>query len=396
MRFCVVLIACLLSVGLEADVLIHVPEVTPRLFSIRAAISPAAETRRQESHPPLWTMPEHLTLNQQENLPTQSFLRMPAEFERQEAILIATRELADEYPDLFLDLVSAIIPRAKVALLLNGERDREFVAELFDRRFVQPKQVIALDVAHDTMWVRDYGPVFVEDADQNRIVVDADYLYLKRESDNDVPKGVANLLGTPIMQTRFELDGGNLLSNGHGLIISTTALMEQDSQVGQTEPEVCLLLERRFGADQVILLEPLEGEPSGHVDMFAMFISHNTAVVGSYDPTEDAPNARILDRNARRLRALTTPAGTPIKVIRIPMPPHKNGVWRTYTNAIFANGSLLVPHYDTAPDQVQKEAVAVLKKALPRWDIVPIDCSEIIGLGGALHCISTQIPAQWR
>jgi agmatine deiminase len=86
----------------------------------------------------------------------------------------------------------------------------------------------------------------------------------------------------------------------------------------------------------------------------------------------------------------------PIDVVRIPMPSHSDGNWRSYTNVIYANGVVLVPQYpDTNPD-LDKFALNVFREAMPDWKIIGIDCSKLIAKRGALHCVSRNIPSLGR
>ena len=41
------------------------------------------------------------------------------------------------------------------------------------------------------------------------------------------------------------------------------------------------------------------------------------------------------------------------------MPPHDDGRWRTYTNVVYANGTLLVPTYPGFCPELDAEALAV-------------------------------------
>ena len=318
-------------------------------------------------------------------------LRMPGEFERQEAILLAATELATEHPELFLNLVRAASPRATVAVMVRSSDEKSAVVSLLSESGMSKAKVIMLDVDHDTMWVRDYGPVFVEDELGDRWVVDAGYVYCDRERDDRVPGGVAPQFGASVISSTLELDGGNILGNGHGLVVTTTAVLEPESRETQDENVVRKTFEKVLGATQVVILDPLKGESSGHVDMFAMFTAPDIVLIGYYDRREDPENAEILDRNAEKLSGIPTPAG-PLRVRRIPMPAHDDGVWRTYTNSIFVNGALLMPDYEDVPRHLRESAINVLKHALPRWEIVPINVAGIIEAGGALHCIAMQIP----
>ena len=98
----------------------------------------------------------------------------------------------------------------------------------------------------------------------------------------------------------------------------------------------------------------------------------------------------MLDRNADRLAALSTDVG-PMIVERVPMGKHRDGLWRTYTNCIFANGVLLMPSYQKGETERADKALSVYRRLLPHWRIVRIDASHLIEIGGALHCASLNV-----
>jgi agmatine/peptidylarginine deiminase len=102
-------------------------------------------------------------------------------------------------------------------------------------------------------------------------------------------------------------------------------------------------------------------------------------------------NAQILDGDAALLSAETTSSG-PLEVVRIPMPSHADGIWRSYTSVIYVNGVVLVPQYPDQDAKLDKVALNVYRHAMPGWKPVGIDCSKIIAHSGGLHRISKAIP----
>ena len=171
----------------------------------------------------------------------------------------------------------------------------------------------------------------------------------------------------------------------------TNSLLNLNLSRGHSFEEICRLLKQHLNLDSLTHLEPLAGEPLGHIDMFVTVAAPNVVVVGQYDPAVDATNARILDENVSSLSKLTTQQGS-MQVVRIPMPSHADGRWRTYTNVIYANGVLLVPQYpDFCPD-LDAQAIEIFKKVLPGWKVVGVDSSKLITKNGALHCVSLNIP----
>lgn len=322
-------------------------------------------------------------------LPEDAVYRLPAEFEQQQAVLLACHELLDEVPALFAEFVRETAGHVTVVALVSDMEEYRLARSILARYRVRGNHVRYVTCTHDTMWARDYGPFVVEHRDGSAAVIDAEYDF-NRGSDDEVPSQLARHLQLPLVQVAMRIEGGNLLSNGRGLCIATEELLHVNSERSLTEQAAAEVMRSCFGTTQLVLLEPLVGEMTGHVDMFATFTGPNTVIVAAIDPQVDPDNAAILDRNAAKLAAVRTPRG-PMNVVRIPMGPHNDGVWRSYTNVIYANGLLLMPIYPGVDQSGQRQAMQTYAKLLPGWRIVGLDVRALSELGGALHCISMNL-----
>jgi hypothetical protein len=88
------------------------------------------------------------------------------------------------------------------------------------------------------------------------------------------------------------------------------------------------------------------------------------------------------------LETLTSSYGTPYEIVRIPMPNVYSGVVRSYTNSLIVNDMVLVPTYGISEDD---SALALYQSLYPAYDIVGLDCADIIESGGAIHCVTMQV-----
>jgi agmatine/peptidylarginine deiminase len=125
--------------------------------------------------------------------------------------------------------------------------------------------------------------------------------------------------------------------------------------------------------------------------MFATFTSADTLVLGRYAWSEDPGNASLLDRTAMAMRGMDSGAG-PLKVERIPMPPHRDGVWRTYTNVVYANDVVVMPTYAGVDEAIEREALETYRRLLPGREIVTVEATSLARTGGALRCVTLNIP----
>jgi len=123
-------------------------------------------------------------------------------------------------------------------------------------------------------------------------------------------------------------------------------------------------------------------------------LDEETLLVGRYPPGRaDGPQ---IEANLRYLRdSIATTFGTAFRVVRIPMPAWEGrypdsgrSPYLTYTNVVFINRTVLVPVYGLRTDSA---ALSILRHNLPGYRVIGIDCRQVIGAGGALHCITRTI-----
>lgn len=143
---------------------------------------------------------------------------------------------------------------------------------------------------------------------------------------------------------------------------------------------------------QIVVLQPLVGEKTKHVDMFASFVRPDEVLVASVDQRRDPVNARILNYNAQRLAKVKID-GKPLKVTRIPIPVRRGTSWSPYTNVIIANKLVMIPAMATDDRQTLRAAIDVWRKALPDHRVATVDITSMAKLEGALHCMSVHVPS---
>lgn len=173
-------------------------------------------------------------------------------------------------------------------------------------------------------------------------------------------------------------------------LVTTTALY--DGNGGEALKEtVNKTLKDTFGITTVIDLTPLDATAPGyklsnvHVDLQVRTLPGRKVIVASV-PAGD-PQSGILDGNADRLRR----AG--FTVIRIDNAPRSavDSPFKTYTNALFLNDTVVVPKYgDAAKDAAAKTAYSLALG--DKYKVVQVDASEAITFCGAVRCAARDIP----
>ncbi len=307
-----------------------------------------------------------------------SQVRALAEFERKDGVLIAWE---GDLSPFFADLVAAIAPASPVYIVTPDVGYSRAVADYLADAGIRG-QISYFEFPHESFWARDYGPIAVALGDGSPAFVDQKY-YPDRRRDDAIPTLLGRYFDVPVFRPDLASEGGNFMSNGEGLCVSTSWLLEEN--YGQSRTAIERIMDTYYGCSRMVILERIEGEGTGHVDMFAKFVGRDTVLVGTYDRYTDPANAAIVDRNAERLASLRLADGTPLRVVRIPMPAGTYPVYRSYTNSLIINDTVVVPVY-RSDRTFESQALAVYRQAMPGYRVVPVESDDVIQMGGAVHC----------
>jgi hypothetical protein len=141
------------------------------------------------------------------------------------------------------------------------------------------------------------------------------------------------------------------------------------------------------GLEQNVPLKKILIEYTGHIDIWTKILNDTLVMVGDYDPGHQ--NDTVLDNRADSISRCKNREGFPYRVVRIVMPWSTSNAPPTYLNSLFVNDRILVPTWGLATDQ---QALNTYRQYLPNYTVVGIDCSAMSGSGGAIHCITMQVP----
>ncbi len=191
-------------------------------------------------------------------------------------------------------------------------------------------------------------------------------------------------------------EGGSLCSDGEGtLIVTETSILNPNRNPGVNKALATAELKAMLGVDKVIWLpgDPLDRETDGHIDGMCAYVRPGV-VLFETNPDMADPHARILAENLAVLRSETDAKGRSFEVIAlqeaIEAEPTSDVFCRSYINFALANGGLIMPAYGTAGDAAAR---ATLQSAYPDRRIVEVDVSDIAPGGGAIHCITQELPS---
>ncbi|TVQ43104.1 MAG: PKD domain-containing protein [Saprospirales bacterium] len=317
-------------------------------------------------------------------------VRVMGEWEEIQALFITWRS----YPAILTEIVRHAVEEVTVYIITTNEAS---VTNTLNNAGVSLENVEFVNWPSNSVWIRDYGPWAVYENDVEQLAI-SDYIYNRpRPSDNMVPLRVAELFDVPYYAAidapyDWVHTGGNNLVDGYKTGYSSKiTLVENPSK---TEEEIDHIAGRLFGYEQYIKFEELPFDAISHLDMHMRFIDEETVIVGEY-PEGVADGPQINENIEYLLNNHQTSFGNSFNIIRIPMPPaadgrypDQGGHYRTFTNSIFLNRTILVPIYEEQYDTV---GLRIYREALPGYNVVGIDCNAMIGSFGALHCITKTV-----
>ena len=334
-------------------------------------------------------------------------LRFPAEWEPQSAVLLAWPHEGTDWAErlagveaTYVALVAAIcrFQPALICVADAGLRDR--ARGLLTAASVDLGRVTFFEVAYDDTWLRDSGPITLREGQGFRLL---DFHFTawggKFDAgldDQIVGKLHAAGLLNPSRHQRidFALEGGGIETDGAGTLLSTwTCLHERHPDLSREA--VTATLESSLHQQRTLWLDHgyLEGDDTdAHIDTLARFAAPDAIVYQSCDDPTDSHYTE-LQAMAAEIAALRTASGQPYRLFPLPwaQPILDQGrrLAASYANFLIINGAVLMPAYGDAKDGA---AAAVLARAFPDREIVPIPCRPLIWQNGSLHCVTMQLP----
>lgn len=316
------------------------------------------------------------------------------------------------------------------------------------------ENLINLNVVTSTIWSRDWSPLMSKPSASftgtgfDLKMVDTNY-YPERPVDNSISRQIQsnNLksdttkLNRDIKRTSLPvyMEGGNIMCNENNCFLTRKVL--EKNQIKSLDGDITLdenaiKSEFKKQIEQDIWFVPaIPYEGTKHIDMWSKFLNKDTLIIGSISDetinTGDKNNNSMYkeiqqflddmatgkDKTGREitnsLAYLAKKQNPNLKIIRIPMPlpgfykdEHSGqtmNVFRSYTNSLLLNGYALVPQYsndyymdqpyedNSLKDKYENDVKSIYEQA--GYKVIWIPSDTLIGNGGAVHCVTMQVPA---
>ena len=360
-------------------------------------------------------LPKGLTETERELLPQFQFnsleisdppegpVRAAAEWEEVEYLVI---RWTNAYQNILRQIVEVGVQECKVLITTQNESS---VTNYLTNQGVDLTNIEFLNTGSNSIWIRDYGgnTIYSEDVGERALT---DWIYNRpRPLDDIMPTQHATMVGMPIYVTDTGTNdlvntGGNYMSDGLGNAFASNLILEENEPgnpynvSAKTEEEIDAIMNVYMGIENYIKMETLPYDEIHHIDMHMKLLDEETILVSKY-PEGVADGPQIEENIDYVLSNFQSPFGTPYEIKWIDAPPSSSGsypdtggYYRTYSNAVFVNKSIIVPTYRP---EVDEPALDYLRELLPGYNVVGIDVDNsnepLIASLGAIHCITHTI-----
>lgn len=326
---------------------------------------------------------------------------MPGEFERHAATWMAwptRREIwGTQLAEVKADYASLAktIARFEPLHMVANSTDADEVRRLCG------SSVSVVEIPIDDSWSRDSGPVFLVD-ERGKLAASAwrftawGEKYFPHDQDAQLAPRIAAHLTIPVVPSNLALEGGAILVDGQGTLITTeTCLLNSNRNPGLSRAEIEAELIRVLGVAKIVWLpgDPFDTETDGHIDGLMALSAPARALFEINDDRNDA-RFEILRENRRALELATDARGRAFEITPIEEVDRARSIGerycRSYVNFYIVNGAVVAPAYGLPSDA---RVEAVLRKAFPDRIIVMLPIGAIAIGGGGFHCITQQQPA---
>ena len=348
----------------------------------------------------------------------------------------AKMDTAGDFGKVFFRLMDGIQKGgAEAWVRVEQQADTVLVHETLERMNLRHDRLRFFYGPGNSFWYRDCGPICFYYGNEDRLAM-LDFIYSRhrRPLDDSIPSLLHRQAGIPNYMNMVKWEGGNCLVDGAGSVVSSDAVytinndtegqltwdgkdistLHYEYKPALTPDEVKQALHEMLGQRETHIIPRYQFDGStGHVDLYADAYNENGFVFSvmpdAYSSWVDyqtghsnidllCQQTSIFDRNYYTMAHLPFPSmdnGAPFADEE----EYNAKYARTYSNHCFVNNVILQPCFsevgtDGMPTADWDRAnIEAIQAAYPGYTLYCIDVRDFDGTGGAIHCVTKQIPA---
>jgi agmatine/peptidylarginine deiminase len=315
-------------------------------------------------------------------VPPAGPVRTYAEYEPNRGLLIRWGSFNDVLTAMTVAVTTASRP-ARMWIVVSGSSQQNSATTALGNAGANLDWVDFIHAPTDSVWIRDYGPRFIDD-DGTLAIVDHTY-NRPRPNDDALPAAIAAAWGVPRYEIPLVHGGGNFHLFATGEAFMTELIEDENPSLSTVQIEEAYLdyqgLDVEIGA-----AFPSTYDSTQHIDMWMLPARDRAALVGSYTNSgasaipHAVTEAMTADLEGRGWN-VTRFGGF-----------RATGTHYTWANAVILDAVVLVPQFDPYPTQ-NADALSAFATLFPGRDIIGINATQLVTFAGVLHCIVMHVPA---
>jgi len=302
----------------------------------------------------------------------------------------------------WIDITEALIANEKVHIIAYNSTEKTRITSLLNNAGVSLTNIDFFIYQNDDVWVRDNGPMFVYDTNNDLKIIDwgfngwgGDTPYSKCDK---IPTLLASNLSIPAIDlSAMVLEGGAIEIDGNGTLMATRSSVTHSSRnPGLTEAQIENYISTNMGITNFIWLDGVYGIEltDMHIDGFMKFANENTIITMN---TSDLLYWELPQTDIDKLYAAKNVNNEAYSFVYVPLTQNDVvtlagkdlGYKGSYCNYYIANTVVLVPNYNDPSDAV---ANAIIQNIYPNRTVIGIDVRNLYENGGMIHCVTQQQP----
>lgn len=270
------------------------------------------------------------------------------------------------------------------------------------RKLCGPR-VELVDIKTDDMWARDNGPIFLNNEDGRKTVLDLNFNGWggkeRHSKDRRISRSIADLLNRSYIKADIVGEGGGIEFDGEGTLILTDSCWVNDNRnPGKSRDEIEAELKVRLGVQKVIWVPGVRGEDitDGHIDGSIRIVRPGLLMTDDYHG-DTSVWSQALAESKDILRKMTDAKGRSFEIVEIPSAENSRSshldhpdFFASYANFYVGNGAVYTPQFGDKP--ADSRASQSLGKLFPDREIVALNVDRIYENGGGIHCVTQQEP----
>ena len=321
--------------------------------------------------------------------------RMIPEWEPMAGVLLNWPTLYPPLWDTFRQMIAALDHVTTFLRIGEGYYGAAVMAWL-DAHGIDLAKIRPLPGPIGDSWARDYSPLYGVDIysgepvahkftfaafwpeyrAKNRSIVEIDDNFILKE-------------GFRVYRSEIKLDGGAILTDGNGTYIITRRILNDNQDVTNLYAK----LESWLGADRLLVVDEEPDDILGHINHFKL-ISPQKIIVGRPDRAGTkvyqylAKMSKLFEKSGYEVIHIPSPQGFDHR-----LPGGDNTHTALYANSLMMNKRILVATFNQEGlEAYNEEALMVYQRALPDYEVIPIEATLQTNAGGAINCSSKEIP----